>query len=124
MLLGDDVCSMGFCKNSWEYACAYERGSPKLLAARSASASLRRFSLARLFWNQILTWVSVSLRYSANSALSATERYFCCRNFLSSAISCVLVKGVLGFRSFFCFLSLAEHGPGISLLSLSPVVEK
>ena len=81
-----------------------------LLAALSASASRSRFSLALRFWNQILTCVSVSLRYSANSALSATERYFCWRNFLSSAINWVLVNGVLGFRSFFCFLSRA--GPG------------
>ena len=81
-----------------------------LLAALSASASRSRFSLALRFWNQILTCVSVSFRYSANSALSATERYFCWRNFLSSAISWVLVKGVLGFLSFFCFLSRA--GPG------------
>ena len=90
-------------KYSFWYACAYESGMPKLLAALSASASCSRFSLARLFWNQIFTCVSVNLRYSANSALSATDKYFCCRNFRSSAISCVLVNGVLGFRSFFCF---------------------
>lgn len=30
------------------------------------------------------------------------------------------MNGVRGFLSFFCFLSLAEHGPGISLLCLEP----
>lgn len=108
---GTDCCNKDAWKYSFWYAWAYESGIPKLLAVLSASASCSLFSLARLFWNQIFTWVSVSLRYSANSALSATDKYFWCRNFRSSAISCVLVNGVLGFRSFFCFFIVAVLDP-------------
>jgi len=58
----------------------------------------------------------VSFKYSANSALSATDRYLCCLKRLSKAINWALVNGVLGLRSFFCFLSLIglpDDGGGI-----------
>ena len=71
---------------------------------RSSSDSWRRFDLALRFWNQILTWVSVSLREAENSARSAMERYCLARNFFSRAASCWVVKGVLGLRLGLCFL--------------------
>lgn len=70
----------------------------------SSSASWSRLALARRFWNQILTWVSVRVREVENSARSAMERYCFCRNFLSRARSCEVVKGVRGFRLVLCFL--------------------
>lgn len=70
----------------------------------SSSASWSRFALARRFWNQILTWVSVRVREVENSARSAMDRYCFCLNFLSRARSCEVVKGVRGFRLVLCFL--------------------
>ena len=104
------VGNIWLCRISVWYACAYDRGMPRLRAALSASASRILFSLALLFWNHIFTCVSVSFKNSANSALSATDKYLCCRNFLSRAINWVLVNGVRGLRSFFCFFSLAGRG--------------
>jgi len=69
---------------------------------RSISASFKRLSLARLFWNQILTWVSLRLRDVENSALSAMLRYCFSRYFFSSVSSCSDVKGVRGFRLALC----------------------
>lgn len=71
----------------------------------SISASLILFSLARRFWNQILTWVSVRFREEENSARSAMERYCLDRNFRSRAKSCCVVNGVLGLRLLLCFRS-------------------
>uniref|UniRef100_A0A8W7PCG5 Uncharacterized protein n=1 Tax=Anopheles coluzzii TaxID=1518534 RepID=A0A8W7PCG5_ANOCL len=59
----------------------------------SSSASCRRFALARRFWNQILTWVSVSRSDELNSARSAMLRYCFSRNFFSSDSSCWVVNG-------------------------------
>lgn len=72
----------------------------------SSSASCRRLALALLFWNQILTWVSVRLSEAENSARSAIERYCFWRNLRSRARSCDVVKGVLGFRFVLCFRSV------------------
>lgn len=72
----------------------------------SSSASWRRLALALLFWNQILTWVSVRLSEAENSARSAIERYCFWRNLRSRARSCDVVKGVLGFRFVLCFRSV------------------
>lgn len=79
----------------------------------SSSASCSLLALALLFWNQILTWVSVRLRELENSALSAMERYCFWRNLRSSARSCEVVKGVRGFLLFLCFLRL--HWLGLVL---------
>lgn len=68
----------------------------------SISASFKRFSFARLFWNQIFTWVSVRLRDDENSARSAIDKYCFALNFLSSDRSCWVVNGVRGFRLFLC----------------------
>lgn len=70
----------------------------------SSSASWSRLALARLFWNQIFTWVSVKLSELENSARSAMDRYCFCRNFLSSASSWDVLNGVRGFRLVLCFL--------------------
>ena len=78
----------------------------------SSSDSWSRFVLARLFWNQIFTWVSVSFSCALNSARSAMERYCFSRNFFSSAFSCCVVKGVRGLRFGLCFLSVQRSGPG------------
>lgn len=77
----------------------------------SSSASCSLLALARRFWNQILTWVSVRFSELENSALSAMERYCFCRNFLSRESSWEVVKGVLGFLLFLCFRRL--HGVGL-----------
>lgn len=69
----------------------------------SSSASWSLLALARRFWNQILTWVSVRVKEDENSALSAMDRYCFCLNFLSRASSCDVVKGVRGFRLVLCF---------------------
>ena len=55
---------------------------------RSISDSWSRLVLARLFWNQILTWVSESFRLLENSALSEMERYCFSLYFFSRALSC------------------------------------
>lgn len=78
----------------------------------SSSDSWSRLVFARRFWNQILTWVSVSLSCAENSALSAMLKYCFSRNFFSSAFSCCVVKGVLGLRLGLCFLKVQRRGPG------------
>lgn len=70
----------------------------------SSSASWSRLALARLFWNQIFTWVSVRFSELENSARSAMDRYCFWRNFRSSASSCDVLNGVRGFRLVLCFL--------------------
>ena len=66
----------------------------------------------RRFWNQILTWVSVSLSWLENSARSEMERYCFSRNFFSSEFSCWVVKGVRGLRVGLCFRRVHFSGPG------------
>ena len=78
----------------------------------SSSDSWSRLVFARRFWNQILTWVSVSLSWAENSALSAMLKYCFSRNFFSNAFSCCVVNGVLGLRLGLCFLSVQRRGPG------------
>ena len=98
----------------------------------SISDSCSRLVLARLFWNQILTWggemwdemfstrerregthtwVSVSLSSALNSALSEMDRYCFSLYFFSKAFSWEVVKGVLGFLLGLCFLSKHLTGP-------------
>lgn len=55
---------------------------------------------------KIITCVSVSRSELENSALSAIDRYCLSLNFFSSASSCWVVKGVLGFLLGLCFLRL------------------
>jgi hypothetical protein len=78
---------------------------------RSISDSWIRLVLARRFWNQILTCVSVSLSWLENSARSEMERYCFSRNFFSSEFSCCVVKGVLGLRLGLCFRRVHLSGP-------------
>jgi hypothetical protein len=107
-------------------AAAAENGSPSTGGSMgldaifnfSISASWRRLAFALLFWNQILTWVSVRFRDAENSALSAMDKYCFCRNFLSKESNCEVVKGVLGFRLVLCFLSEHFWAP-IRLVGLS-----
>lgn len=54
----------------------------------SISASCNRLALARLFWNQIFTCVSVRRSDDENSARSAMLKYCFSRNFFSSDRSC------------------------------------
>ncbi len=88
-------------------------GKTGLCAMRifSISASCSRFDFALLFWNQILTCVSVRLRLLENSARSAMLRYCFSLNFFSNAMSCCVVNGVLGLRFGLCFLSVHLSGP-------------
>ena len=82
----------------------------------SSSASWSLLDLALRFWNQILTWVSVRFKDAENSALSAMDRYCFCRNFLSSASSCCVVNGVLGFLLALCFRNVTANFGGLGLL--------
>ena len=104
---------------------AAARCSSGLCAIRifSTSASCSRFVLARRFWNQILTCVSVRLRLLENSARSAMLRYCFSRNFFSRAISCCVVKGVRGFRLGLCFRSVHLSGPRLGLGMSGPEME-
>lgn len=77
----------------------------------SSSASWSLLAFARLFWNQILTCVSVRFSELENSARSAMDRYCFWRNFLSSASSCDVLNGVRGFRLLLCFLK--GHAGGL-----------
>jgi hypothetical protein len=78
---------------------------------RSISDSWIRLVLARRFWNQILTCVSVSLSWLENSARSEMERYCFSRNFFSREFSCCVVKGVRGLRLGLCFRRVHLSGP-------------
>ena len=81
----------------------------------SISDSWSRLVLALLFWNQILTWVSLNLRLLENSALSDMDKYCFSLYFFSRALSCWVVKGVRGFLLALCFLSThlrGTEGPG------------
>lgn len=99
-------------KNGWDIMCPGAPGNnPNVGGSNgladslsfSISASWSRFALARRFWNQIFTWVSVSRSELENSARSAMLRYCLSRNFFSRARSCCVVKGVRGFRFGLCF---------------------
>lgn len=50
------------------------------------------------FWNQIFTWVGVSLIIEAKCSRSGADRYFCCRNRRSSSNVCALENNTLRFR--------------------------
>ena len=78
---------------------------------RSISDSWRRLVFALLFWNQILTCVSLSLRSLENSALSDIDKYCFSLYFFSRALSWAVVKGVLGFLLALCFRSTHLSGP-------------
>ena len=54
-----------------------------------------------LFWNQILTCVSVSFKMCANSVLSGPERYFWCANRRSNSNTWAWVKAALDLFFFF-----------------------
>ena len=71
----------------------------------SSSASCSLLALARRFWNQIFTWVSVRLSEAENSARSAIDRYCFWRNLRSRASSCWVVNGVRGLRFVLCLRS-------------------
>ena len=62
--------------------------------------ALTRFHFARLFWNQILTWTSVSWSCVAIQERSARDRYFLVWNSPSSLDSCSLVNAVRRRRPF------------------------
>lgn len=64
------------------------------------SSSMSRFSLARRFWNHVITWALVKPSDCAISSRSAGDRYFWCRNLLSSSKIWWLVKAVLDFLFF------------------------
>lgn len=84
-------------------------GAPRPKAAIlifSISASCSRLALARRFWNQIFTCVSVRRSDDENSARSAMLRYCFSRNFFSSDSSCCVVKGVRGLRFGLCLRRL------------------
>lgn len=74
----------------------------------SISASCKRFALARRFWNQILTCVSVNLSDDENSARSAMLKYCFSRNFFSNDSNCVCnenkVKGNLRLVYMFGYI--------------------
>ena len=93
-----------------------------LIFSISASCNLLDFALR--FWNQIFTCVSVRLSLLENSARSAMLRYCFSRNFFSSAMSCCVVNGVLGFLLGLCFLRLHLRGPRFGRGMSGPEIEK
>lgn len=58
---------------------------------------LCRLHLYLLFWNQILTWVGVSLSTPARWSLSGADRYLCCLKRRSSSYTCAWEKRTRGF---------------------------
>ena len=92
-------------------AAACKIGGLEAMRIFSISASCNRLDLALLFWNQILTWVSVKLRLAENSARSAMLKYCFSRNFFSSCCSCWVVNGVLGFLFGLCLRRVHRIGP-------------
>lgn len=59
-----------------------------------------RFHFARRFWNQILTWTSLSFSWWAICDLSVSDKYFLLWNSFSSSSNCSLVKAVRLRRVF------------------------
>uniref|UniRef100_A0A6B0UBN0 Putative secreted protein n=1 Tax=Ixodes ricinus TaxID=34613 RepID=A0A6B0UBN0_IXORI len=53
---------------------------------------MRFFCFMRRFWNQILTWVSLSCSAVAISMRRARVRYLLKWNSFSSSVSCLVVK--------------------------------
>ena len=106
-----------------------EGGIPNGLGTRGEEANLilsisdscSRLVFALLFWNQILTCVSESLRFELNSARSEMERYCFSLYFFSRAFSCWVVKGVRGFLFALCFLRTHLRGamPGAGFILIS-----
>lgn len=73
-----------------------------------------RLHLVRLFWNQILTWLSVRLSLSAKRDLSAVVRYCVALNAFSSSSICIPENVARPFLSFLVSLDPDE------LFSVSP----
>ena len=67
---------------------------PDVRRVNSISAAIFLFHLVRRFWNQILIWVSVSLRDFESSVRREMVRYLLLRNSLSSSLTWVVVKAV------------------------------
>lgn len=65
------------------------------------SSSMSLLSLARLFWNHVITWALLRPNCAAISSLSAGLKYFWYRNRFSSSKICWLVKAVRLLRFFF-----------------------
>lgn len=57
--------------------------------------ALTLFHLARLFWNQILTWTSLNFRLCAIWDRSVSDKYFLLWNSFSNSSNCSLVNAVL-----------------------------
>ena len=87
----------------------YFQVGPAVKCQRTPTCS--RFVLARLFWNQILTCTSVIFNSPENSARSEMDKYCFSLYFFSSAFSCCVVNGVLGFLFGLCFLRVQRMGP-------------
>lgn len=88
------------------------------LGGQISDASWRRFVLYLRFWNHIFTWVSVSFKAVARSALSGPDRYFWWPNLLSNSKTCWLEKAALDLflRGLVCCCWFEVE---VSLLSLS-----
>ena len=84
--------------NSLRYSPAAAAAAASSLT-RSVRASTILLHLARLFWNQIFTWVSVRWRVAAYSARSAGDRYGWRWNVRSRQTSWSALNGVRGLRS-------------------------
>lgn len=61
-----------------------------------------------LFWNQVLTWVSLKLRAPASSTLSGVDRYLWAENRFSNPVSWGSLKTVLAFRLRQCLRAFKE----------------
>lgn len=64
------------------------------------SSSTSRFSFARRFWNQVMTWAPVSPKAPASSSLSAGDRYFWYKKRFSNSKIWWFVNAVRDLRFF------------------------
>lgn len=96
------------------------------LGGQISDASWRRFVLYRLFWNQILTCVSVSFRALASSALSGPDKYFWWLKRLSNSKTWAWEKAALDrfFRGLACCCGLEVEVWLTSLSGWFSVLEK
>jgi len=81
---------------------AVDGSVPSALAAATSalSSSKSRFSLARLFWNHVMTWAAERRSVEAMSSRSAGVRYFWRPKRRSSSPSCWFVNAVRVFLRF------------------------
>ena len=93
--------------------------SQRKLASNSGAICFFHFVL--LFWNHVLTWVSVRWRLEAKLFLSVIVRYFFSRNFCSKDFNWLLVNAVRLLLALFIWISCLGIDPASLTKSSSPL---